>query len=151
MKCKFFFTIVALFLTACAVVSKGPRVILPSGKSIHLELAVTEQEREQGLMDRTSLPKDGGMLFVLGIPQKVSFWMKDTLIPLDILYLDEKGTVLDILTMTPCPKVEVRCPSYPSSKPTSYGLEINAGEAKELKLKTGDHLQLVLPTHAENR
>ncbi len=149
MKCKFFFISAVLLLTACSLTPKGPAVILPSGKQIQLELAVTEQEKEQGLMDRISLAKDSGMLFVLGAPQKVSFWMKNTLIPLDILYLDEKGTVLDILTMSPCPKEEGRCPTYPSSSPASYGLEINAGEAKELGLKTGDHLQLVLHPNAK--
>ncbi len=79
------------------------------------------------------------MLFVFSQEAPLNFWMKNTLIPLDILYMDSSGVVVDIQTMAPQPGVpdsELR--SYPSAEPAQYALEINAGLAKSLGFAVGD-------------
>ena len=138
------FTIaIALFLLAACQKSPSLSVITtPSGEKIQIELAITGKEHQQGLMNREKLSAQHGMLFVFENPRPLSFWMKNTLIPLDLLYLDHVGSIIDIITMMPCPTTETQCPNYVSSKPAQYGLEINAAESKILNLKVGDVLQL---------
>lgn len=104
-----------------------------------LEIADTPAERAIGLMHRESLPEDAGMLFVFSAESPLNFWMKNTLIPLDILYMDSAGVVVDIQTMTPQPGVsdsELR--EYPSAAPAQYALEINAGLAESLGFAVED-------------
>lgn len=141
-----YFVAAAAFISLSACEVNGAKVITPEGKTLNIEVAITQEEKMNGLMGREHLGENSGMLFVFDSVQPLSFWMKNTLIPLDVLYLDETGKILDIKTMTPCPPEEERCPSYPSSEPGRYALEINGGRAEELGLKAGDELQLVLPT-----
>jgi len=104
-----------------------------------LEIADTPAERALGLMHRESLAEDAGMLFVFPQESSLNFWMKNTLIPLDILYMDSSGVVVDIHTMVPQPGVpdsELR--HYPSAAPAQYALEINAGLAELLGFAVGD-------------
>ncbi len=109
------------------------------GHVFELEIASTPAERARGLMNRETLAQDSGMLFVFLAESPLNFWMKNTLIPLDILYMDSAGVVVDIQTMTPQPGVsdsELR--EYPSAAPAQYALEINAGLAKSLGFVEGD-------------
>lgn len=76
-------------------------------------------------MFRESLPEGQGMLFVFDQPMPLAFWMKNTLIPLDILYFDAGGELVSALTMEPC--TADPCPSYPSGESAKFALEVSAG------------------------
>ncbi len=110
-----------------------------AGHVFVLEIAATPAERARGLMNRERLAQNSGMLFVFSQESPLNFWMKNTLIPLDILYMDSAGVVVDIQTMIPQPGVsdsELR--EYPSAAPAQYALEINAGLAESLGFVEGD-------------
>ena len=107
----------------------------------HVEIAETLQERQQGLMFRTSLPPDHGMLFIQPQAAPTAFWMKNTYIPLDLLFFDSDGRLLEIHAETPPCTVPV-CPTYSSDGPIKYILELNAGSAQRLGLKPGAQLHL---------
>ena len=94
-----------------------------------VEVVDTDTERAQGLMHRDSLAKFASMLFVYDTPQQVAFWMKNTLIPLDILYFTAEGVLLDIRENA----VPGDLTPFRSSGPVQYVLEVNAGLAKTLK------------------
>ena len=107
----------------------------------HIEIAQTIQERQQGLMFRTQLPADHGMLFIQPEAARAAFWMKNTYIPLDLLYFDSTGRLQEIHAAVP-PCTVPTCPSYVSNGPIKYILEINAGSAQRLGLKPGAQLHL---------
>jgi uncharacterized membrane protein (UPF0127 family) len=105
------------------------------------EVAQTPQDRQRGLMFRRELPREQGMLFVQP-PGPAVFWMKNTYIPLDLLYFDSDGRLLQILADVP-PCITLNCPIYPSEAETvRYILEINAGEAARRGIQIGDRLQV---------
>ncbi len=116
--------------------------------TFQVDVARTDAELEKGLMYRTSMPADHGMLFVFKDDATRTFWMKNTLIPLDMIFADADGKITTILTnVPPCklPENQSRnCPVYPSQKPSRYVLELNAGISDQLGLRNGD--QLFLPT-----
>jgi len=120
------------------------KVFFPNGKSVAAELAVTDEERARGLMFREKLLPDQSMLFVFEEEDQHSFWMKNTLIPLDMLWLDSDRRVIFIAANVP-PCREDPCPSYGPSAPARYVLELKAGEAASNGIKAGDRLQFVLP------
>ncbi|UNM96131.1 DUF192 domain-containing protein [Ignatzschineria rhizosphaerae] len=107
-------------------------------QTIIVELALDGYSQAKGLMFRESMPENSGMLFMFSETQPLSFWMKNTLIPLDIIYITEAGEVVNIATAQPC-KIK-NCPLYPSIAPAKYVLELNAGRAAELGLKAGDNI-----------
>jgi hypothetical protein len=113
-------------------------VVTAKGKRIDLqvETATTPDARRYGLMFRTSLPEYSGMLFVYTQDQPQSFWMKNTLIPLDAIFINSKKEIVSIKTMTPC-KTEV-CPAYPSDAPAQYIIEVNGGFAARNGINAGD-------------
>ena len=118
----------------------GPRAVLPDGSIIKLELAVTPEEIRQGLMFRPSLPDDRGMLFLFEVRRVPAFWMKNTLIPLDLLFLDGDGKIAEIIpNAQPC-KVEP-CPQYIPTTLAWAVLELNAGAAERYGLAAGDQLK----------
>jgi uncharacterized membrane protein (UPF0127 family) len=130
-------------LTACtACASGGPSVEL-GGKSFSVEIADTQEEHALGLMFRDSMPPDQGMIFIFQDEAPRSFWMKNTRIPLDIMYFDKDLKLVSISANTPPCRVS-RCPSYPSTAPAMYVLELNAGVASELGVGPGDRLTLKL-------
>ncbi len=98
----------------------------PAGATLplHVEYAVTPAEQEKGLMNRTSIGDDG-MLFLFDHPQQLTFWMKDTLIPLDIVFFGRDGTYVSSATMQPCTKDP--CQVYSSGRDAMYGLELPEG------------------------
>jgi len=108
-----------------------------------VELATTNAEREKGLMNRTSLDKDKGMLFIFDKEGIYPFWMKNTFIPLDMIWADGDGRVVFIAqNVQPCKNLI--CPSVIPSAKAKYVLEINAGVCQEIGLKLGDELKINL-------
>ena len=115
------------------------REVSLNGHVFVLEIAITPAERALGLMHRDSLAESAGMLFVFSAERTLNFWMKNTLIPLDILYMDSDGLVVDIQTMHPQPGVpDSELKHYPSAAPAQYALEINAGLAESRGFEVGD-------------
>ncbi|MFH1326112.1 MAG: DUF192 domain-containing protein [Candidatus Falkowbacteria bacterium] len=104
-----------------------------------VELAVTSAEKSRGLMYRERLAENSGMLFIFERPDIYPFWMKNTLIPLDIIWLNEQREIVFIKhAALPC-QVDV-CPNIIPAKSASYVLELNAGVAESIGLKIGDEL-----------
>lgn len=112
-----------------------------SGHNFNVEIADTESARERGLMFRTHLAANRGMLFVYPDAQIRNFWMKNTLIPLDILFFDSARRLINISANTP-PCKTASCPTYSSAAPARYVLEIRAGLATRLGLKPGERLAI---------
>ena len=106
-----------------------------------VELARTKEERERGLMYRERLNDNAGMLFIFEKKGMHGFWMKNTLIPLDIIWMDDDGTVVYIKeNAKPCKRAV--CPVFMPNKKAKYVLEVNAGKVKELGIKLGDQILL---------
>lgn len=118
----------------------------PSGTVIQAELADTAQKRAQGLMFREHLADDRGMLFIFGDAQPWTFWMKNTKIPLDIIWMDAKKTIIHIERNTPiCTRQDDGCPQYHSEGGALYVLELGAGRAAALQLQPGVKLSFKQP------
>jgi len=132
------------FLSEKAVKNKFVKVYLPTNVSITAELAITDQEKQLGLMFRDKINSDQGMLFVFEEEGLYSFWMKNTKISLDILWLDKERRIVHIERQVP-PCTEDPCPSYAPQFPALYVLELRAGSADENQLKLYDRLDFVLP------
>ena len=113
---------------------------LPDGSVIHLELALTPDEISRGLMFRPSLAADRGMLFLFTETRHPTFWMKDTRIPLDIVFLDESGTVVNVEHDAP-PCAAEPCPRYTSRLPSRAVLELAAGVAARRALVEGSQIR----------
>jgi len=110
------------------------------GHRYRVEIADDDAERAQGLMYRNQLDEGHGMLFVFEHEQPQSFWMMNTHIPLDILYFDARGVLVSASRNTPPCSSGINCPSYPSEGRAKYVLELNAGQAKAIGLRKGDHI-----------
>ena len=111
-----------------------------SGQTVDIpvEIPDTPAQQEYGLMGRTALAADSGMLFVFDQDQPLSFWMKDTLIPLSIAFINSEGIVVDIQDMQPLDET-----SHDSAAPAEYALEVNQGFFEAQGIEVGD--QAVLP------
>ena len=111
------------------------------GKKVRVRVEVADDLAEQakGLMDRTTLGENRGMLFVYPEERELSFWMKNTLIPLSIAFIDSEGRIIDIQDMKP---LDDEPPSYVSAKPAQYALEVNQGFFEERGVKVGDRVEL---------
>lgn len=108
-------------------------------KCFQVELAQTQAQRDRGLMSRKFLDKDKGMLFIFEKEGVYSFWMKDTLIPLDIIWINSNKEVVFIKeNAEPCKSLI--CPQIIPARLAEYVLELNAGSVKEIGLRVGDVL-----------
>lgn len=116
----------------------GDRELIVAGRTVTVELAITPPARNMGLMHRTSLDPDRGMLFIFTDSKPRTFWMRNTLIPLDIIFLNADGTVQNIEQGAPMAEV----PGYHSRGSARMVLELNAGWAAEHGLKAGDRIEI---------
>jgi len=106
-----------------------------------VELARTTEEHSRGLMNRASLPQGQGMLFIFSRPSHQTFWMKNTLIPLDILFFDKNRKLLSISPNVPPCKADP-CQTYMSDGDAQYVLELAGGTAKASGIQVGDELTI---------
>lgn len=106
-------------------------------KTYQCEVAADDDTRQLGLMHRKSMPDDRGMIFVFGYEEILRFWMKNTLIPLDIVYLNRDGKVVAIRQMQPLDETGIG-----SKDPAQYAIELNAGQADKSGVKEGDIIRL---------
>ncbi len=121
-------------------------ITLPGGAIIHAELADTPQKRAEGLMYRTHLGADRGMLFTFLQAQPWTFWMKNTKIPLDIIWMNDKKQIVHIEPNVPiCTRQDDSCPQYRPNDESLYVLELAGGRAESLKLQRGSKLQFRVP------
>lgn len=112
-----------------------------SGQKFYLEKAITQEEKSKGLMDRSYLEENKGMVFIWDTEEMRFFWMKNTLIPLDIIFLNSSGSIASIVhSAQPCESLE--CPSYPSELPARYVIELNAGKAQSLNISNQDIINI---------
>ena len=137
----------SLLLGGCASAG-GPWVEL-GGHRYTVEVADDDAERARGLMFRDELAANRGMLFIHEREEPQAYWMKNTHIPLDILFFDDaRRLVTQQRDVPPCSLGDA-CPPYPSDEPARYVLELNAGEAARLKLEDGVELKFGpgIPSH----
>ncbi len=127
--------------SATPAAGAGPRVVMPSSAVYALEIARTPEEQTQGLMYRESLPANTGMIFLFTDGGAHHFWMKNTMIPLDIIWMDGDGKVLFVSANTPPCKSDP-CPTYGPEAPASTVLEIAGGLAGKEGVKAGAVLTL---------
>ncbi len=119
--------------------NKGSHKVCFNGYCFRVELAITESEREKGLMFRDHLALNNGMLFVYKHENIYPFWMKNTKIPLDMIWINGQRQVVFIEeNVSPCGSDEC-VPVYPDKR-AKYVLEINSGSARKIGLKPGDKL-----------
>ena len=107
-----------------------------------VELAITNEEKQIGVMNRPRLDKDKGMLFIYDNPTIASFWMKNTLIPLDIIWINKDFKIVYIANANPC--IKDPCTIYTPDEDANYILEINSNLTKELNIKEGDEVSINL-------
>lgn len=140
---------VGLTLVACTDAQTGPvaapvyasQVWFGAGTPVlHVAIATTERDRQQGLMGVRSLPQDAGMAFVWAEPTTSAFWMKDTLVPLSIAFVDDGGRIVTIREMEPC-RAEP-CPVYRSDAPFVLAIEANRGWFDRHGVGIGDRATL---------
>jgi uncharacterized membrane protein (UPF0127 family) len=115
-------------------------VTLPNGAVYAVEIPRTQEARTRGLMFRATLPRRTGMLFDFETTGRYGFWMKNCLVSLDLIWIDESKRVVAILPETPPCKADP-CPIYEFDVPTRYVLEIPSGAAKREGLVLGSVLK----------
>lgn len=127
-------------LSGCA--SGKDRWVELEGTRYQVEVAADAASRAQGLMFRDSLDQGHGMLFIHDHEEPQAYWMKNTHIPLDILYFDNQRRLVSQQRGVPPCSAGDRCPPYPSGAPARFVLELNAGQAAQLGLQDGTRLDL---------
>ena len=144
----FWSAVLALVLVWPAVAQDGPqpelpieplRIVTDRGATLdfQVEMALTPEQQRMGLMFRQTMPLDAGMLFVFPRPRTASFWMRNTLMSLDMLFIEADGTILNIAERT-----ETRSDqSYRSVGPVRAVLEINGGLSALLGIAPGDRVE----------
>lgn len=109
---------------------------------IDVEYADTPEKLNSGLMNRETLSKNSGMLFVFPDEKIREFWMKDTLIPLEIIFIGTKGRINEIISMEPCLLETELCTIYTSKNPARFAVEVNAGFTLKNRIIEGDILEI---------
>jgi uncharacterized protein len=134
---------VALLLCAASCTPKAAplevKKIHIKDKVVYVEIANTAEERTKGLQGRKTLLENWGMLFVYSEEQELAFWMKDTLIPLDIVFIDKDGTISEINHGMPNDETVIR-----SNDKAQYALEMNQNWFKDNGMQVGDKVDIPL-------
>lgn len=143
--------IVAAILLIYFLAARGParRMGLTgsdgSEVSVDVEVADNPVTRAKGLMGRASLGWNDGMLFVFDTPGIYGFWMFNTTIPLEGIFIGENGTVAEILPLEPCGLNVTNCPMYRPKSPAKYVLEVNRGFCARHRIAPGSRAMATLP------
>ncbi|HZM69265.1 MAG TPA: DUF192 domain-containing protein [Candidatus Cryosericum sp.] len=124
--------------------ARRAEVRFPRGRVIAAEIADTPEKVARGYMYRTQVGERDGMIFVFPVSDVHPFWMKNTLVPLDMIWMDEEFGVLHIQPSAPPCRADP-CPSYGPLRKAAYVLEVRGGTTAEEGLKVGDRLAIVLP------
>jgi len=129
--------LLVLLSAACSAENRATIITANGPVSFNVELATTESQRARGLMFRQQLADDAGMLFDFGTERKVAFWMRNTFIPLDMIFIAADGTIKSIhANARPQDSTAI-----PSGYPVRFVLEIPGGRAAAAGIKVGDKLQ----------
>ena len=146
-----------LSLTSCSTngTHDGLETVTIKDRSYHLEISSDQASRTKGLMERTSIPADGGMLFVFPEPGMRSFWMKNCVIDMDLIFLDARGRVTATHRMKAEPprrddetelayEARIRRTDYSSGWPAQFAIELQAGMLDQLDIGVEDKIPLDL-------
>ncbi len=125
-------------LAGCPPKSRSVVPMRIGNTTFQLEVANTDAVRAKGLMNRSTMPADHGMIFVFGKEQVQSFWMKNTLIPLDIIFISGDGRVVSVRQMKPL----VEDPATSSTLPAKWAIELSDGAAARSGVSVGDVLSI---------
>ncbi|AKG24846.1 DUF192 domain-containing protein [Calothrix sp. 336/3] len=125
------------------------QAILPDSTKIDLEVASTSEQQAMGLMYRPALPPNRGMLFPFGSPRPVSFWMKNVPVSLDMVFLRD-GVIQAIASNVP-PCTQEPCPTYGPQTTIDQVIELRAGRASELHLKSGERIKIIFLNSGNSR
>jgi len=138
---KVLFIFLLVLLSACTV-SESLVINTNDGDvSIDIEIAETPEERTVGLMFREELGVNDGMLFIFDDEQVRTFWMKNTLIPLDMIHISDNKVIVDIIeNAVPCESDP--CPVYPAISPAKYVLEVNSGFVQDKNIQIGNEVKI---------
>ncbi len=136
-----------LYLWSSIALSEGSLVKFSNGAKLQVEVAESFTARNKGLMGRQSLDENSGMLFIFDQPKRLSFWMKDTYIPLSIGYFDENRFLKEVHHMKPQSLMEREqdLRSYGSECLCKYAIEVNKGWFSKNKVKVGMGFELIRP------
>lgn len=118
-----------------------PKVCFSSEKCASVEIADDNEERQKGLMFREEMDENSGMLFIFENSDYYNFWMKNTLIPLDIIWISEDMKIVDIQNAVPC--LEEPCEIYKPREKAFYVLEVNSGFAERNEINIGDEVKFI--------
>ena len=135
-----FILVFLVFLTSC---TKYETILIDTGEEeieVKAEIADTQEKRERGLMFRKHLDENAGMLFTFNDDSSYSFWMKNTLIPLDIIFLSKDFVIVEIIHAEPCK--EEPCETYSTEKYSRYILEVNGNFTIKNDIKVGDKITI---------
>lgn len=147
MKKKLFFSVIIFYLILHAATpqqKKYCKIFLPDEFSLTAELAITDEERQLGLMFRDTINWDQAMLFIFEEEGIQTFWMKNMKIPIDILWLDREKRIVHVEKNVPSCKKEP-CPTYSPLYPAMFVLELKANSVDKHQLKLFDKIEFILP------
>jgi len=132
----FVFLATVMSCVAHAEIPALPKIPLTiANHELHVEVAYTQQARAHGLMFKPMLPENAGMLFIFPQSAYYGMWMRNTMIPLSVAFIDEKGIILNIADMEPYTLV-----AHYSAGPVKYALEVNRGWFAHKKIQAGEYV-----------
>ena len=140
---KHFFIFILVFGNLSCQSNASDNIVCADKQCFNVDIAQKPEELMRGLQFRESMPLDSGMLFIFSQDSIQSFWMKDTLMPLDIIWLDSAHRVVHIEKNVPVCRQE-QCPTYTPLLPARYVLEINAGLSEKLGFQLGQEFKFQL-------